>query len=103
RTELLKYEHRHYDRDHDGENGVVADAGHQHVEPFNRRGHAYRGCDKTVCNERGASDNGRIDKPLCLVSPHQRVEGEDATLAFVVSVECEINILYRSDQGKRPD
>src|SRR5690606_33456986 len=51
----------------------------------------------------GASDNGRIDKPLCLVSPHQRVEGEDATLAFVVSVECEINILYRSDQGKRPD
>lgn len=72
------------------------------AQTLDRRRHRDRGGQYAVGQHRRAADHRRKDQPLAAAA-HQRVQREDAALAVVVGAHGDENVLYRRQQGYRPD
>lgn len=49
------------------------------------------------------SDDGKEIEPPPAMFPHERIERQDATLAFVIGAQCQYNIFQCCLNSERPD
>src|SRR5688572_11027126 len=102
-AELLENKKGDKDYNYNGNNGVCRNAWINGTQSFNGRGNTDCGRNKTIRNKCGTANYSRKNYPARFVPSHQRVQGKNTPLSFVICAQREVNIFESGDERQRPE